>query len=86
MRGHIRKRGKRSWSIVIDIGRDANGRRRQKWHPVAGTKRDAEKELTRSKWKQKGSKQVTDPIIAHGMDQEVDPALRFEACRGRLHH
>ena len=47
MVGHIRKRGKRSWALVIDLGRDANGRRRQKWITVRGTKRDAERELAR---------------------------------------
>ena len=47
MRGHIRRRGRSSWAIVIDIGRDANGKRRQKWHTVRGTKRDAERELAR---------------------------------------
>jgi integrase len=45
MKGHIRKRGKRSWAVVIDLGRDASGKRRQKWHPVRGTKRDAQREL-----------------------------------------
>ena len=43
MRCHIRKRGYRSWSIVIDLDRDANGKRRQKWITVKGTKRDAER-------------------------------------------
>ncbi len=47
MRGHIRQRGQRSWAIVLDLGRDARGKRRQKWHKVAGTKRDAQRELTR---------------------------------------
>ena len=47
MKGHIRKRGQRSWAIVLDLGRDANGKRRQKWHSVKGTKRDAERELAR---------------------------------------
>jgi len=47
MRGHIRKRGQRSWAIVIDLGRDVEGKRRQKWHTVHGTKRQAEKELAR---------------------------------------
>ena len=45
MKGHIRKRGKRSWAVVIDLGRDANGKRRQKWHTVHGAKRDAQREL-----------------------------------------
>jgi integrase len=46
MRGHIRRRGKGSWAIVIDLGRGADGKRRQKWHAARGTKRDAERELT----------------------------------------
>ena len=47
MRGHIRRRGKRSWAIVIDVGRDANGKRLQRWHSVKGTEKDAEGELIR---------------------------------------
>ena len=47
MRGHIRKRGSKSWAIVLDLGYDAEGKRQQKWHSVKGTKRDAETELTR---------------------------------------
>jgi integrase len=47
MKGHIRQRGKRSWAIVLDLGRDGNGRRRQKWHAVKGTKKDAQRELAR---------------------------------------
>jgi integrase len=47
MKGHIRPQGDRSWSIVLDIGRDAAGKRHQKWHTAHGTKRDAQKELTR---------------------------------------
>ncbi len=46
MRGHIRKRGDRSWAIVVDAGFDADtGKRRQKWISVKGTKKDAEKKL-----------------------------------------
>lgn len=47
MKGHVRKRGKRSWAIVVDLGRDATGKRRQKWHAVTGTKKDAERELNK---------------------------------------
>jgi integrase len=32
---------------VIDLGRDASGKRKQKWHTVHGGKRDAQRELTR---------------------------------------
>ena len=46
MRGHLRKRGKNSWAIVIELPRDPQtGRRRQQWHTVHGTKRDAEAKL-----------------------------------------
>jgi integrase len=46
MRGHITKRGKNSWSIVLSLGYDPEtGRRRQQWVSVKGTKRDAEKRL-----------------------------------------
>lgn len=47
MRGHIKKRAKDSWSIVIDLGRDAAGKRKQKWHTVRGTKKEAQAELSR---------------------------------------
>ena len=47
MRGHIRKRGARSWAVVLDLGRDHRGHRKQKWHTIQGTKSDAERELAR---------------------------------------
>ena len=47
MKGHLRKRAPGSWTIVLDLGRDANGKRRQKWVTVRGTKREAEAELAR---------------------------------------
>jgi integrase len=46
MKGSIRKRGKGSWSVIIDLPRDPQtGKRRQQWHTVHGTKKDAEREL-----------------------------------------
>jgi integrase len=46
MKGHIRQRSKGSWTIVIDVGRDPEtGKRRQQWHTIKGTKRDAERVL-----------------------------------------
>ncbi|MDQ3571460.1 MAG: site-specific integrase [Actinomycetota bacterium] len=45
MRGHIRKRGN-AWAVVVDIGRDESGRRRQKWHSGYRTKREASEALT----------------------------------------
>jgi integrase len=46
MKGHIRQRSKGSWTIVIDVGRDPEtSKRRQQWHTIKGTKRDAERVL-----------------------------------------
>jgi len=47
MKGHLKKRSKDSWTIVVDLGRNADGNRNQKWHSVKGTKREAEAELVR---------------------------------------
>lgn len=46
LRGHIRKRG-RKYSIVVDIGRDHNNKRRQKWFSGYKTKKEAEQDLPR---------------------------------------
>jgi integrase len=48
MKGHIRQRSKGSWAIILDLGRDADGKRRQKWHTVRGTKKDTQRELAKS--------------------------------------
>ena len=45
MKGHIRKRGN-NWAVVIELPRDSvSGKRKQKWIPVKGTKRDADRKL-----------------------------------------
>jgi len=52
MRGHIHKRvrtnaaGKQTvrWYVVVDVGVDGDGRRRQKWHGGFSTRREAEAE------------------------------------------
>lgn len=44
MNGHVRKRGKK-YSIVLYLGRDESGRRKQKWIGGFETKKDAEKAL-----------------------------------------
>lgn len=46
MRGSIVKRGRDSWSVVVDLGM-VNGRRKQKWFTVKGTRKDAEAERIR---------------------------------------
>lgn len=42
MKGTVIKRGKR-WSVIIDAGHDANGKRIRKWHSGYATKREAER-------------------------------------------
>ncbi len=45
MKGHIRKRGS-GYAIVVELPRDSStGKRKQKWHYINGTKRDAERTL-----------------------------------------
>jgi integrase len=44
MNGRIRKRGKRSWELTIDIGRDENGERLRKFVNVKGTKAEAQRQ------------------------------------------
>ena len=46
MRGHIRKRSKNSWTIVVSLGRDPQtGKKKYQWQSVKGTKKRAEKVL-----------------------------------------
>lgn len=47
MRGHITKRGKDSYTIVLNLSRDPEtGKRKQQWVSIKGTKKDAEKRLS----------------------------------------
>jgi integrase len=47
MRGHIIKRYKNSYTIVLNLGRDpSTGKSKQQWFSVKGTKKDAEKRLS----------------------------------------
>jgi hypothetical protein len=45
MRGHVRRRGS-SWSVVVDVGRDEDGKRIQKWHSGFARRREAEAALS----------------------------------------
>jgi integrase len=48
MRGHIRRRGKRSWELKFDLGPDpSTGKRKTAFRSFKGTKRQAEVELVR---------------------------------------
>lgn len=47
MSGNIRRRGKRSWQIQVEVGQDpGSGTRRRRYFSVKGTRRDAERALT----------------------------------------
>jgi integrase len=49
MTGHVRRRGRKSWAFVIDVGRDPEtGRRRQRWSSGHETKKAAEQELRKA--------------------------------------
>jgi integrase len=45
MRGHIRKRGTK-WCVVVDVGRDEDGKRLRKWHSGFVRRKDAERALS----------------------------------------
>ncbi len=46
MGGHIRRRGKHSWELKFDYGRDPlTGKRRIRYHNVKGTRKEAEMKL-----------------------------------------
>jgi integrase len=45
MKGHIRQRGPQSWQLCLDLGRDAEGKRRREQHPFHGSKRAAQAKL-----------------------------------------
>src|SRR4030042_2030018 len=46
MRGHIVKRGRNSYTIVVNLGRaPTTGKRRQQWVSLKGAKKDAERVL-----------------------------------------
>lgn len=47
MRGHVQQRGPRSWRLKVFVGRSADGRKRYLERTVSGTKREAERELSR---------------------------------------
>jgi len=45
MRGSVVKRGK-SYSVVLDLPRGADGKRKQKWISAGSTKREADRKLS----------------------------------------
>jgi len=48
VKGHLRKRGERSYELIVYLGRDPKtGKKQYQTHSVKGTKRKAESELAR---------------------------------------
>ena len=47
MKGHIRRRGARSWELKFDVGVDTKGNRKTRYSSFKGTKRDAQVELAK---------------------------------------
>lgn len=47
MRGHVRRQGKTSWSIILELERGPDGKRKQQWITFHGTKREADAECAR---------------------------------------
>jgi Arm domain-containing DNA-binding protein len=46
MQGHIRKRGKQSWAVVLSLGRDPQtGKKKQKWYGQLRSRREAQQKL-----------------------------------------
>jgi integrase len=45
MKGHIRRRGERSWELKFDVGTDTLGERRISYVSFKGTKREAQTKL-----------------------------------------
>ncbi len=46
MKGTIKKRGKDTWSVIVDYPRDyQTGKRNQKWYTIKGNKREADRYL-----------------------------------------
>ena len=45
MNGSIRSRGKGTWELTLDLGRDAEGMRKRKFVTVKGTKAQAQQRL-----------------------------------------
>ena len=45
MPGSIRKRSTNSWAVIVDVGKGPDGKRKQRWVTVKGSREDAERRL-----------------------------------------
>lgn len=63
MRGHIQQRGTNSWRIKAYVGRDATGRKRYVQRTVPGSRRDAERALSRLLVEADEGRLVASPVM-----------------------
>ena len=89
MRGTLKQRSKGSWSIILDVGRDpATGKRRQQWHTVRGTKKQAEAELVGlihqldSGGYTKPSKETVGAFLHRWLDDYISVQVRAKTLEG----
>jgi integrase len=77
MRGHIRKRG-RNWCVVVDVGRDQKGVRRQRWLSGFTTRAAAERALTETLARLHGGTDVepSRQTISRFLSDEWLPAMK----------
>jgi hypothetical protein len=45
VKGNITQRGKQSWRLKLDVGRDASGKRKISYQTFHGSKREAQRRL-----------------------------------------
>ena len=77
MRGSIRRRGKASWAIQVELNRVA-GKRRRRFITVRGTYKDAQRELTRLLNVADAGSLSSDPVqmsVAQYLRARLDSAL-----------
>jgi integrase len=85
MRGHVRKRGSK-WSLVLDVGTDEHGKRRQKWHSGFERKSDAERALADLLAKQQRGEYVEPSTLTLGrfLENEWLPSICSSVREGTL--
>lgn len=83
MRGHVRKRGA-TWAVVVDVGRDADGKRRQKWSGGYRRRKDAERALSEQLAQLDGGGYVEASKLTVGafLVEEWLPAIRSSVAEG----
>jgi integrase len=78
-RGHLRKRSKGAWTLILELPRDPEtGKRKQQWLTVRGTKDAAEDELIRRLAELKAGEYVnpTDQTVADSLEYWLENVIR----------